>query len=67
VVGFQSPIPDCMKSDENHHGKKKATKQSKKKAKKSSAASNDVDWVPGMEEVLIEIRQNLVNIYRKNY
>ena len=49
-----------MKSDENHHGKKKARKQSTKKAKKSSAASNDVDWVPEMEEVLLRLDRILL-------
>ena len=62
MVGFQPPIPDCMMSDENHHGKKKATKQSTKKTKKSSAASNDVDWVPEMEEVLLRLDRILYDV-----
>jgi len=54
MVGFQTAVPDCMKSEEDH-GKKKATKQSRKKAGKKSSASNDVDWVPEMEEVLLRL------------
>ena len=49
TVGFQPAIPDCMKPDPVP-GEKRASKKLRKKSKKKSA-SDDVDWVPELEEV----------------